>query len=92
MASPLNARSAGAQSRTERRRSARDADAVAPLAATSISEPWLTKEQLADRLAVSRRWIDYRRTEGMPCHKWGGVVRFRLSEVEVWLNERSAAR
>ena len=64
---------------------------VTLLASVSAAEPWLTKTQLAHRLAVSRRWIDYRRTEGMPCHKWGGIVRFRVTEVEAWLNERSAA-
>lgn len=55
------------------------------------AEPWLTTAQLADRLQVSARWIAYKRKEGMPFHKWGGVVRFRLSEVEGWLSERSAA-
>jgi excisionase family DNA binding protein len=63
---------------------------VTPIAARSKAEPWLTKAQLADRLNVSVRWIDYQRSKGMPSSKWGGVVRFRLSEVEGWL-ERSAA-
>jgi hypothetical protein len=60
---------------------------VVPLNAPSASEPWLTKTQLAERLQVSPRWIDYRRAEGMPCEKWAGIVRFRLSEVESWLRE-----
>jgi hypothetical protein len=60
---------------------------VVPLTAPAVSEPWLTKEQLAERLNVSPRWIDYRRCEGMPCEKWGGIVRFRLSDVERWLKE-----
>jgi phage terminase Nu1 subunit (DNA packaging protein) len=64
---------------------------VLPLAARSTTEPWLTKAQLADRLQVSTRWIDLRRAEGMPCEKWAGVVRFRLSAVETWLAERSVA-
>lgn len=64
--------------------------AVVPLTARSTTEPWLTKAQLADRLQVSTRWIDYQRSAGMPSAKWAGVVRFRLSEVEAWL-ERSAA-
>jgi len=64
---------------------------VVPLAAPSRSEVWLTKPQLAERLLVSQRWIDYRRREGMPSHKWGGIVRFRLSEVESWLDRRTAA-
>lgn len=60
---------------------------VIPLGARPVSEPWLTKDHLAERLNVSTRWIDYRRAEGMPYEKWGGVVRFRLSEVESWLRE-----
>jgi hypothetical protein len=64
-------------------------DVSAPRSA--VTERWLTKEQLAKRLDVSVRWIDYRRVEGLPCHKWGGVVRFRLSEVEAWLSERRIA-
>jgi phage terminase Nu1 subunit (DNA packaging protein) len=60
---------------------------VIPLGAPPVSESWLTKDQLAERLKVSTRWIDYRRAEGLPCEKWGGVVRFRLSEVESWLKE-----
>lgn len=63
---------------------------VVPLNAPPAVEPWLTKTQLAKRLHVSVRWIDYRRVEGMPCDKWGGVVRFRLSEVEGWLERRAA--
>jgi hypothetical protein len=63
---------------------------VVPLRAPSASEPWLTKNQLATRLHVSPRWIDYRRCEGMPCRKWAGIVRFRISEVEAWLERRAA--
>ncbi len=69
----------------------RAAASVVPPAAPSTSETWLTKPQLAERLSVSERWIDYRRCEGMPSHKWGGIVRFRLSEVERWLDRRTAA-
>jgi hypothetical protein len=61
---------------------------VIPLGAPPVSEPWLTKDQLAARLQVSTRWIDYRRCEGMPSHKWGGHVRFRMPEVEAWLEPR----
>jgi excisionase family DNA binding protein len=64
---------------------------VVPLNAPQTQESWLTKLQLAKRLNVSVRWIDLQRNEGMPCHKWGGIVRFRLSEVERWLEERRAA-
>lgn len=64
---------------------------VVAIGAPVAAEPWLTKAQLADRLDVSPRWIDYRRSEGLPAHKWGGIVRFRVSEVEAWLSERRAA-
>jgi predicted DNA-binding transcriptional regulator AlpA len=92
VASPLNTRPEDPDSRTKSRRGRRDPEVVALLHSPTASEPWLTKEQLAHRLAVSRRWIDYRRAEGMPCHKWGGIVRFRVTEVEAWLNERSSPR
>lgn len=64
---------------------------VVPMRAPATAEAWLTKPQLADRLNVSVRWIDLRRKEGMPSHTWAGVVRFRLSEVERWLEERRVA-
>lgn len=73
-------------SATWRRRRERRTARSAP-----TSEPWLDKAQLADRLGVSVRWIDLRRSEGMPSHKWAGIVRFKLSEVERWLAERSVA-
>ena len=76
---------------TARRDASRAEATLVPLAAPSTSEMWLTKPQLAERLSVSQRWIDYRRAEGMPSHKWGGIVRFRLSEVETWLDRRTAA-
>lgn len=50
-------------------------------------EPWLTKRQLAEYLAVSPRWIDDRRAEGMPCRPLAGANKFRISEVEPWLRK-----
>jgi predicted DNA-binding transcriptional regulator AlpA len=64
---------------------------VVSIGAPVTTEPWLTKAQLADRLDVSPRWIDYRRDEGLPSHRWGGIVRFKVSEVEAWLEARRAA-
>jgi predicted DNA-binding transcriptional regulator AlpA len=65
---------------------------VVPLAAPQTSELWLSKAQLAERLGYSARWVNLRMREGMPHHKWaGGQVRFRISEVEPWLAERSMA-
>ncbi len=54
-------------------------------------EPLLTLKQLAERFQRSERWLRYRLKEGMPSHKWGGGHRFRLSEVEQWMEERYAA-
>lgn len=50
-------------------------------------EPWLTKRQLAEYLAVSTRWIDDRRAQGMPHRAIAGANKFRISEVEPWLRK-----
>jgi excisionase family DNA binding protein len=48
-------------------------------------ERWLTKEELAEILAVSTSWIDKRMAkDGLPYRKRGRAVRFRLSEVDEW--------
>jgi excisionase family DNA binding protein len=51
-------------------------------------EPWLSKQQLADYLGFSKRWVELKVREGMPCHRWGKRLRCRASEVEAWLEER----
>jgi hypothetical protein len=53
-------------------------------------EPWLSKRQLAAHLNYSTRWVELRVKEGMPHERWGGHLRFRVSEVEPWLKERYA--
>ena len=57
-------------------------------------EPWLSKKQLAGHFGYSTRWVELRVRDGMPAHRIGGQLRFRLSEVEPWVeewsNERSA--
>jgi excisionase family DNA binding protein len=52
------------------------------------AEPYLSKRQLADLLGFSVRWVDYKVREGMPSHRFGKRRRFRLSEVERWLEGR----
>ncbi len=52
------------------------------------AKPYLSKRQLADVLGFSVRWVDYRVHEGMPSHRFGKRRRFRLSEVERWLERR----
>jgi len=49
----------------------------------------MSKQQLAEYLGFSKRWVELKVREGMPCHRWGGKqLRFRASEVEAWLEER----
>jgi hypothetical protein len=52
------------------------------------AELWLPKRELARRLGVSVRWIDYRLAEGLPHREIAGRVVFRLSTVEGWLRTR----
>lgn len=54
-------------------------------------EPFVTKPELARHLQLSERWVELRQTEGMPCHRFGARVRYRVSEVESWLAARAAA-
>jgi hypothetical protein len=49
-------------------------------------EPWLTKKQLAGHLGFSTRWIELRMRDGLPSRLIGGRRRFRLSEVERWVD------
>jgi len=58
-----------------------------PRVGSAMSEPWLDKRQLAAHLGFSARWVDYRVSEGMPSHTFGKRRRFRISEVERWLED-----
>lgn len=49
----------------------------------------LTCHELAEVLGMSERWIAYRVKEGMPSHRYGRARRFRLSEVDAWLQRRT---
>ena len=54
-----------------------------------LLEGFLTKEDLARRLAVSQGFINKMMSEeGLPHLKLGRAVRFRLDEVALWLLER----
>lgn len=48
-------------------------------------EPWLDKRQLAAHLACSLRSIEHALTDGMPHAVIFGRIKFRVSEVEPWL-------
>jgi hypothetical protein len=48
----------------------------------------VTKQQLAEHLSVTRRWIELQQQLGLPRLSTGGMNRYRISEVEAWLRER----
>jgi hypothetical protein len=52
------------------------------------NERWITKPQLAEHLLVTTRWIELQQHVGLPCLRMGGLVRYRISEVEAWLRTR----
>lgn len=54
-----------------------------------LFENWVKKEQLAQHLACSPSYINKLMCEGLPRTKFGRAVRFRISEVEEWLQRRS---
>ena len=50
----------------------------------------LTKKLLAERLGLSQSYISLlMKDEGLPHLKIGRAVRFRISEVAIWLQKRS---
>jgi hypothetical protein len=55
-------------------------------------EQWVTKQQLADHLLVTRRWIESQQPLGLPYLRLGRINRYSITEVEAWLRERYAMR
>jgi excisionase family DNA binding protein len=57
------------------------------------AEEFLSPEELADLLKVSRRTVYYWRARGTgpPTHKVGGALRYRRSDVEAWLADSAAS-
>lgn len=59
---------------------------------SSISAPeklngrYLNKRELAAYYGVSVRWIEYQVARGMPSRLIGRQRRFRIEEVDSWLN------
>ncbi len=55
------------------------------------SEPWVSLEEIAEHLGVSRdtiyRWIDDR---GLPAHKVGRLWKFKVSQVDEWVQAGKA--
>jgi hypothetical protein len=52
------------------------------------NEPWVTKQQLADHLLVTSRWVELQQHAGLPYLRMCGLNRYRVSEVEAWIRER----
>lgn len=44
--------------------------------------------EIVERFGYSERWWRYRLSEGLPCRRWGGRLRFDPVEVERWLGGR----
>lgn len=49
------------------------------------AEPWVDKAGLAKHLACGIRWIELRTREGMPSALIAGRRKYKVSEVEAWL-------
>ena len=46
----------------------------------------LTLAELREQFGYSTRWWRYRIADGLPCHRWGGGLRFDPLEVAYWLD------
>jgi hypothetical protein len=42
-------------------------------------ERWVTKQELAEHLSVSRRWIELQHARGLPHLSTAGMSRYRVS-------------
>lgn len=55
---------------------------------TRISaEPFYSRKDIADHLDVSTKTVDRHVARGCPSYKIGRCRRFKLSEVELWLED-----
>lgn len=56
-----------------------------------MSEPWVSVEQIAEHLGVTRdsiyRWID---SKGLPAHRIGRLWKFKISAVDDWVQASGA--
>jgi predicted DNA-binding transcriptional regulator AlpA len=51
-------------------------------------ERLLTLSEVREARGGSERWWRYRIAEGLPTVRWGGTLRFRISEIEAWMEAR----
>lgn len=58
---------------------------------TAFAEPLTTKKELARRLNISERWIEYRMADGLPHYRMGSAVRFEPSAVLNWITAHQEA-
>lgn len=72
--------------------SPRSRHAAGGLALVGRRERWVTKRELAVHLHVALRWIEMQHHNGLPHVRRGGVVRYRISEVERWLRGEPARK
>lgn len=56
-----------------------------------MSEPWVSVEQIAEHLGVTRdsiyRWID---SKDLPAHRIGRLWKFKISAVDDWVRAAGA--
>jgi predicted DNA-binding transcriptional regulator AlpA len=55
-----------------------------------IFDNWITKKALALHIGMSIGFVNKYMKEGLPFRRRGRSVRFRVNEVEVWLQRRFA--
>ena len=57
----------------------------------TMTEPWVPVDKVATHLGVAKdsvyRWIE---TKGLPAHRVGRLWKFKLSEVDVWVQAGGA--
>jgi predicted DNA-binding transcriptional regulator AlpA len=60
---------------------------VIPFRWGPVSEPWVSKAQVAAHFGRSKRWVELMARKGLPSRMIGGRRAYRLSEVDAWLAE-----
>lgn len=57
-----------------------------------MSEPWVSVDEVSAHLGVAKdtiyRWIENR---GLPAHRVGRLWKFKLSEVDAWVERGGAS-